>query len=480
MITAFKTRQSLFSLIILGLSFVSCLKEGAIGEGAELKLEVSETSIAVPADEPGQPVIEKTLSIISNRSWSAFCEPAVDWLDLSVSEMENIARTNEKTELKLVFNNNENRVEERATELVISTADGSLRIPVQQANQVPYIQLLTPAVVDTLSCMEEVSVVRFVSNIEWVASIEAGATAQVVMDTTRGKYSGEITLTFAENEDTGLEPEAVLVLDDPLGGLAAPVKVSFKQGKALPYIRWKSENQEYAGSLATSLTLDFKTNSDWTAAFAQTVEGFSLPVTSGDKSVSQLTVNLGDYMGLGNAREADVVLSLATGQSASLHIRQIATGFVLNFVAGNQPFTTNITYGTAYTQETSFVLSCGGNNYDFSFGAATANGYTFVNAAEGKTCGLMTYKGDWVKLPGVEGWRLKSVEVFTSNTGSSANKGFALRETADGANLASQYVLAHDAVCSLVIPSPAADKSYYLVALNNTGYFSKMTLTYVQ
>jgi len=479
MITALKTCQSLFSAMILGLFFVSCLKEGAIGEGAELKLEASETSVTVPADEPGQLVLEKTLTITSNRSWSAFCEPAVDWLTLSVSEMENIARTNEKTELILVFKNNEDRFDGRATELVISTADGSVRIPVQQASQVPYIQLLTPAVIDTLSCMEEVSVVRFVSNIEWVASIEAGATAQVVLDTTRGKYSGEVSLTFAENEDTGLEPEAVLVLDDPLGGLAAPVKVSFKQGKALPYIRWKSESQEYKGSLATSLTLDFKTNSDWTAAFAQTVEGFTLPVTSGDKSVNQLTVNLGDYLGLGNKREADVVLSLATGQSASLHISQIATGFVLDFVAGNQPFTTDIEYGTPVvnTQKT-YYLSCGDSNYPFVF--YSLQGYTFVNGAHGSTCGLMTYKGDWVKLPGVEGWRLKSVELFTSNTGSSANKGFALRETPDGANLASQYVAAHDAVCSLVLTNPDADKNYYVVALNNTGYFSKMTLTYEQ
>lgn len=479
MITALKTRQSLFSVMILGLFFVSCFKEGAIGEGAELKLEVSEKSITAPADEPGQPVLEKTLAITSNRSWSAFCEPEVDWLTLSVSEMENIARTNEKTELKLVFKNNEDRVEERATELVISAADGSARIPIRQANQVPYIQLLTPAVIDNLSCMEEVSVVRFVSNIEWVASIEAGATAQVIMDTSRGKYNGEITLTFAENEDTGLEPEAVLVLDDPLGGLAAPVKVSFKQGKALPYISWKSENQEYKGSPATSLTLDFKTNSDWSAAFAQTAEGFTLPVTSGDKSVNQLTVNLGDYNGLGNKRDADVVLSLATGQSASLHISQIATGFVLDFAAGNQPFTTDIEYGTPVVNtETTYYLSCGDSNYPFVF--YSLQGYTFVNAAQGRTCGLMTYKNDWVKLPAIEGWRLKSLELFTSNTGSSANKGFALRETPEGANLASQYVLAHDAVCSLVLTNPAADKNYYVVALNNTGYFSKMTLTYEQ
>ena len=159
-------------------------------------------------------------------------------------------------------------------------------------------------------------------------------------------------------------------------------------------------------------------------------------------------------------------------------MRQIGTKLSLNFVDGNQPFTTDITYGTPYTQETSFVLSCNGKNYDFSFGAATTNGYTFVKAAEGKTCGLMTYKGDWMKLPGVEGMKLKTVELYMSNMGSGANKGFGLRDTADGANLASQYVLANSTWCILSLNNSVAGQRYYVAALNNTGYYSKVNLIY--
>ena len=368
MTTAHKTRNPLFIVFTCGILCISCLREGAVGEGATYQLEVSETSISVPADSPDQPVLEKTLSITSNRSWSAYCDPAVDWLTLSVDELENIARIQEKTDVTLIFDNNEDRTATRETELVVSTAEGSLRIPVRQGKQVPYIQLLTPAAVDNLSCMEEVSVVRFASNIEWVASIEAGATAQVVMDKSGGKYDGEISLTFAENEDTESTPEAVLVLDDPKGGLEAPVKVHFKQGKALPYITWKSGDQVYKGSIATSLVLDFKTNTAWTAALETPVEGITLPVTSGEKTVNQFTVNLNDFSGLGNERSAKVVLSVEGGENAVLNIRQIASGFVLNFIEGNQPFTTDIPYGEIVAgKETEYTFSCASGEYRFTF-----------------------------------------------------------------------------------------------------------------
>ena len=145
MTTAHKTRNPLFIVFTCGILCISCLREGAVGEGATYQLEVSETSISVPADSPDQPVLEKTLSITSNRSWSAYCDPAVDWLTLSVDELENIARIQEKTDVTLIFDNNEDRTATRETELVVSTAEGSLRIPVRQGKQVPYIQLLTPA-----------------------------------------------------------------------------------------------------------------------------------------------------------------------------------------------------------------------------------------------------------------------------------------------------------------------------------------------
>ena len=499
MTTVHKMHKQLFLVLIYGIFCISCFREGAVGEGAIYRLEVSETSISVPADAPDQPVVEKTLSITCNRSWSAYCEPAVDWLTLSVEEMENIARIQEKTDVTLIFDNNEDRTATRETELVVSTAESSVRIPVRQGKQVPYIQLLTPATVDDLSCMEEVSVVRFASNIEWVASIEEGATAQVVMDKTGGKYDGEITLTFSENDNTELMPEAVLVLNDPQGGLEAPVKVYFKQGKALPYIQWKSGDQVFRGSLATSLILDFKTNSSWSAALEAPVDGVSLPVTSGDKTVSQLTVNLDDFIGIGKERSAKVVLSLATGESAALNIRQVATGFVLDFSLGNQPFTTDIPHSTisgltgvlVKDEARTYTYVCEGVNYEFVI--YSGSGFALIdNTDPAKSDGLAWVQssrnvgqGSWVKLPAVEGMKLKTVRVFMSNLSAGGPKIFKIADEQPlsysdptGAHTQANVSVTKGTWGQLDLKSPEVDRIYYMVAGNGSTNFNKLYLEY--
>ena len=472
-----KTTLRILLLSAMALPAVSCLRDPLSETNANLVLKAEVESIVVPADTPGADVQEKTIQFTCNRSWSAFFEPEAPWISLSVEEFENIARTEEPASVTLSFTNNEDRLQERSTNLVISTADGNIRIPVRQGKQVPYITLSTPARVEDISCMEETSVVKFGSNIAWKATVEEGATAQVTLDKTSGKGDGEIAVRFAENQDVDVRPEAVLVLDGSEAGLETLVKVYFKQGQAQPYIKWISTDQLYASSFAGSVDLEFKTNSTWEAALTEAVDGITLAATAGTKEDHILKVNIGDFFGLDNTRSAGIRLSLATGETATLTVTQKANALFLDFVAGNQPFTQDIPYSTPVTAQTDYTLSCGGKDYPFTF-YAPKSGYTYYNNADGKTCGIMYNQGDWILLPGVEGKSLKTVRVYTSNMGSSANKGFGLRDTPSGSNLASQYVSAHEAWATLTLKSPEQGKAYYLVSLNNTAYFSRISLEY--
>lgn len=468
-------------LAVLGLtiSISSCLPDVSPDKKDSFILNADLEKIEIPADVPGTQAQQQSIEVSSNRSWSAFFEPEAPWISLSVSELENIAQTEERTEIVLTIDNNENPAGSRETNLVISTAEGRISIPVKQGKQIPYISLSTPSNVDDISCMDDSYKVKFTSNISWKACIEEGATAQVSIDKNEGKYDGEVTVSFAENEDAEATPEAVLVLSGEESGLASPVKVYFKQGKASPYIRWISEEPTYQGSQSGSIELEFKTNSSWQAALENAPDGVSLSATSGSKDIKTLKVLFGEFYGPGSLRSATVVLSLSNGVTASLPVHQFGTELYLDFIDGNQPFTTDISYGTPVAdQETEYLLSCNGKNYEFTF--YSTSGYTFVTGAEGETCGLMTFKNDWVKLPAVEGMKLKSAEVYTSNMGSSAQKGFALRETPDGANLKAVWVAANSEWCKVPLPDPVVGQRYYLVAQNNTGYFSKMRLVYEQ
>lgn len=466
-------------VLVLTISISSCLPDVNPGKEDALILKADQEKIEIPADVPGVPAQQQTIVVNCNRSWSAFFEPEAPWISLSVNELENIAQTEERTEIEITINNNENPADGRETNLVISTAERRITIPVKQGKQIPYINLSTPASVDDISCMEDSYKVKFTSNISWKASIEEGATAQVSIDKNEGKYDGEVTVSFAENEDAETTPEAVLVLSGEESGLASPVKVYFKQGKASPYIRWISEEQTYQGSQSGSIELEFKTNSSWQAALENAPDGISLSATSGSKDTKTLQVLFGEFYGPGSVRDATVVLSLSNGVTASLPVHQFGNELYVDFIDGNQPFTTDIPYDTLVAnEETEYILSCNGKNYEFTF--YSASGYTFVTGAEGKTCGMMTYKNDWILLPAAEGMKLKSAEVYTSNMGSSAQKGYALRETASGTNLKAVWVAAHDEWCTLVVPNPVVGQRYYLVSQNNTGYISKIRLVYEQ
>ena len=469
-------------LAVLAMVSVSCLRDPASEASQSLVLKSDVQSIVVEADTPGSMEQERSVQLSCNRSWSAFFEPAVDWITLSVSESENIARTEETTVITMSFANNEDYTQERSTSLVVSTAEGRIKIPISQGKQVPYINLITPARVEDVACMEDVSVVRFQSNIQWKARIEEGATAQVSLDKSSGKYDGEIAVTFAENLDVDLSPEAVLILDGTESGLESIVKVYFKQGQAAPYIRWISEEQTYASSWAGSLDLEFKTNSNWTASIKDSPEGLSIAPASGTKDTHSLKLSFGDFYGLGTTRTATIELALSSGENASLNVTQQGNVLFLDFANGNQPFTTAIEEGTMVTNETEYTLSQDGTDYSFVFYAQ--GGYTYINKPEGQTCGVNftpNDKNSWIKFPGVNGKKLVNVKVFMSNMSSSANKGFYLREDSptNTANQAQNWNFAPQGFWGAIAPkSPEAGKSYYLVGGNKSIIFSKLALEF--
>lgn len=469
-------------LTVFALVSVSCLRDPASEASQSLVLKADVQSIVVDADMPGAAVQERSLQLSCNRSWSAFFEPAVDWITLSTSESENIARTEEATVINLTFDNNEDNTRERSTSLIVSTAEGRISIPISQGKQVPYINLITPARVEDIACMEDVSVVKFGSNIQWKARIEEGATAQVTLDKESGKYDGEIAVSFAENMDVDLTPEAVLVLDGTESGLESLVKVYFKQGQAAPYIKWVSEEQTYASSWAGSLDLEFKTNSKWTASLKDSQEGVSISPASGTKDDHSLKVNFGEFFGLHSRRTVTIELALSTGEKADLNVNQQGNVLYLDFAAGNQPFTTEIEEGTMITNtETDYTLSQGGADYSFVFYAL--GGYTYINRPEGQTCGVNftpNDKNSWIKLPGVEGMKLVNVSVFLSNMASTANKGFYLRkdDPANTTGQAQEWGFAQGAWGKMAPKSPEVGKSYYLVCGNKSIIFSKMALEF--
>lgn len=477
--------------IVLVLTAVSCGEESWENtyqeqeEGPYLRADV--TCVTVPAKELDAAPTEKAVIISSNRSWTASLEPAAEWVRVSCMSASNEEHVAKKTLVVFSFDKYESEEADRETILKLEGEDGlSLSLPVLQQKAIP-IPLVLLSGEESVTALAEMPggapVVRnltITSNISWTAAFEPAVDWVSISPATheqedREEADVEVELTFQPNASItdGRSTTLVLTAAENKGRLEIPVV----QNKKEATVQWVSAATDYVSSAAGSVTLDFVSTAAWNASLENAADGITLSVTSGDPTVTSLNVNFTEFMGPGAVRGATVVLSLSNGVKDRLQVRQIGTELYLDFINGNQPFTANIPYDTDVAgQETEYTLSCNGSNYAFCFYSAT--GYKFVTGADGKTCGLMTYKNDWVRLPGVEGMKLKVAEVYTSNMGSSSQKGFALRETAGGANLKAVWVAANSEWCTLTLSNPVAGHPYYLVAQNNTGYFSKMHLIY--
>ena len=482
------------AFVLFYLLLISCFRENFEADGVLLKVDLE--SVSVPADGPSLVPQTCSLTITSNRSWSACLEPEADWVSLSLEEFENIARSEETSRIELTFQNWENRNEERSTTLWISTADGKVSVPIVQARQIPYIRLLTPSVVDDIVCQADISTVRFESNIDLVAQVVQGATAEVTLDKTAGSRSDEINVSFPENESVELEPEATLMLMDAAGQME-PVTVQFKQAKSAPYVKWLEESACYGQSQPGSLTLEFKTNTSWTAQIKDAPVGISLSAQSGDKDQKTLDVNFDGFYGVGQTRKAVIVLMAENGARADMEVSQTANELFLDFSGGNQPFTTAIPSHAKINElvkmfvsdtPTDYILSCNGAQYDFVF--YSGEGYGLLDQPDGESCGIVWQystkmgQGAWIKLPAVEGKTLVRVKLYASNMGAGGAKNYIIDDAQPqstaapwSGNLGSSAVSRGEyGTVNLKDPKPGV--SYYMVAANNSFYFSKLHLYY--
>lgn len=477
---------------MLVLTAVSCGEESSWEnaykeqeEGPYLRADV--ISVIVPAQEMDAAPTDKAVIISSNRAWTATLEPAVEWVRVSCTSGKNDDHSAKKTLAVFSFDKYEDEEADRQTVLKIQGEDGlSFELPVLQQKAIPLPLVLQSGVESVTSIAEMpggapvVKNFTITANISWTAAFEPAVdwvsiSPALHEQEDREETDVDVELTFQPNASItdGRTTTLVLTAADNKGRLEIPIV----QNKKEATVNWVSDPIDYVSSTAGSVTLDFVATAAWTACLENAADGISLSVTSGDPTITSLNVNFTEFMGPGAIRSATVVLSLSNGVKDRLQVRQIGTELYLDFIDGNQPFTTNIPYDTDVAgQETEYILSCNGSNYPFRFYSAT--GYKFVTGADGKTCGLMTYKNDWALLPGVEGMKLKVAEVYTSNMGSTGVKGFALRSAADGANIVSRWVNANSEWCTLNLKDPVAGQRYYIVSLNNTGYYSKMHLIY--
>lgn len=427
---------------------------------------------------------QATVSFRTNSSWSANIEDgATAGVSLSPSSGDGDAQ------ITVSFGENADTEAFKEATLVITAAQVEEPVTVHfiQAKAIPVILTASLEQVKVPAYMPDGSTVTgtldISSNVSWSASVTSDwVTVHPANWSNDSFVTGNATLTLSFQDYDSLTENRTCILriatDDGKKTLEIPVI----QNKKEAFVQFTGGSTEYIGSEAGNITLEFVSTGDWTASLKNAADGISLPVTSGNKDANTLTVEFAEFMCAGQTRTATVVLTSASGITDEVTVFQKGTDLFLDFSGGNQPFTTDIAYGTMITNtQTEYTLSLNGTDYGFVFYAK--GGYTLINKPEGQTCGINwtpNDKNSWIKFPGLEHMKLKTVKVYTSNMSSSANKGFLLRDDpASSTNLVQNWEIAANSVWGeLTLKAPETGKCYYLVGGNKSIIFSKLHLIY--
>lgn len=363
--------KKLLIAVIAMLCLSACL-EVRYSEAEEV-LEADRSSVTavserdIPDDEESyDQTIYDTLMVLSNRSFHASIEPAVDWVRVLESESINLSGVSERVPVILAFARNR-REEVRQSVLKLNGETRTVSIPLTQNAPVYYIraEVNKPEVLG----VRDTCILKVRSNTKWTAAVDASqTTAAVEITKTAGRDNGSFAVCFGMNDDFEHGKKAVVVIS---AEGCAPQYVTVSQRDGSPFVTFLDGDLEVAPELPY-VPLSITANVPWNAEILESsfVDGVIVTRESIDANPKDRTkwniVTGGDYIENGKfayvgehgsdptvIKTARIKLSTTDGTSTNeISIKQ--RGCIhLDFLDFNpETAGTNKPYKDGYTPET--------------------------------------------------------------------------------------------------------------------------------
>ena len=274
--------------------------------------------IVLPGDNIDGSQVCDTITVTSNRSWSAAVVQDEQWLDLSVYEHLNLEEFT--TDVQLIVRAADNRGGDRKAE-VCFTSDGITgKFDVLQSALVP--RLIVKTEQERLPSDASVCAITVLSNMAWTAEVSPESTAEASLDIESGEGNGIVNLSVTENPDIENTRMVRLIFK---ARDCEDVYLDFVQDIGLPYLRFE-DGKDSGDALPAyfDYIIRFKTNVSWTASIEQS-EGFdsvSLDTESGDKTATSLAVHFPPASCFGSTASVKVRLQPEGADAVFYEIRQ--------------------------------------------------------------------------------------------------------------------------------------------------------------
>ncbi|MBQ9891804.1 MAG: BACON domain-containing protein [Bacteroidales bacterium] len=439
---------SLCMLLAAG-SLSACHTEDVTSGPAQLTVPAS--SVSVPADNSliSDPFAEALLPVTdtvwvsANRSWTAALETADggDWVHANVAERINVTGQGEKYPLIISFDRYRG-AQPRTAKLSLYGVDIEDPVVVNYTQEafVPSLTLSTPDGENVVTASNGECYALVKSNTTWTVRVDVGASTVIPgLSVTAGQDSGAILVTFPENADDERARIARLVVT---AQGCTPQTLDLIQSQSERYFMLASEIPEVIPPYEPEIEIPLRSNGPWTAELTDcTFEDAKIVPSSGQTALNGivLTAKHGDdpavmdkHATVTIRRDGFDPIEVTLHQRGSIHLKVLAYNPEYEWT-GTDPYGYDNPYrpytflGVPFSYPTSFPNSfSSGSNKGVELECETPGGSVFT--LYGRDCGAWIsttefglcvgkMKGDYVKFPGIDGFRLAAMYYEASCKG---------------------------------------------------------------
>lgn len=415
-------KQRLIPLMLISFLLYSCWAPESMRE-EEPVLNLEQNELILPGDnEDGSPVRD-TITISSNRSWSASVVSGEDWLEIDTDEILNLDECTK--DVRIALKAADNRGQRRTAGILFSASGVSGTIDVVQESRIPRLDVKERADYSSVSPDAATYPLTVLSNMPWTAELSSSSVGYASLDLSSGEGSGTVNVTLTENGDGGNTRTTEVVFK---AAGCDDVVVALVQGKGVPYFRFEDEDALYEAAPAHwGYTIAFSTNVNWTAS-VEAYDGFSkvtLSKSAGNRDDKSLSVNFPPAVCFGKTASAKVKFTAEGAESKMFEIRQEpAVGAVII-----DPFTGRVVTSECWPFSDPLMKDTPttklGNTTDRFFGKfdylVLENGYKiglyskagmWYKTDTGLNCGGGA--GNYIESPAIEGRKLVKVYLKTA------------------------------------------------------------------
>ena len=191
-------KQRIIIGALLAFTLFSCWAPDGMREEVPF-LKPEQKELTLTGDNVDGSPVRDTITISSNRSWSASLSSGEDWLELETLEDLNLEERTKNVRIALKASDNRGR--RRSASILFSASGLSEAVEIIQNSITPRLDVKEKNDYGSVAPDAAVYPLTIISNMAWTAEVAASSADYVSLDRDSGEGNGTVNISLTENGD---------------------------------------------------------------------------------------------------------------------------------------------------------------------------------------------------------------------------------------------------------------------------------------